>query len=125
MKDKVITADLTNGIGEFMSTDNINNDNRAFAIIVPGQGRFLLSQLRIEGAVEARVKQGRISFEADGHSWEFLSGVPICHADQVWVLHQPDFKVKPLGPNGTYQVYASNPKLMQTASGEWALSDHQ
>ena len=85
----------------------------------------MLSQLRIEGSVDARVKQGRISFEADGHSWEILSGVPICNANQIWVLHQPDYKVKPLGPNGTYQVYASNPKLMQTASGEWALSDHQ
>ena len=119
LKDKTVVADLTNGIGELFSTDNINNDNRAFAIIVPKQGRFLLSELRIKGAVEARVKQGRLSFDAEGHSWEILSGVPICNAEHVWVLHQPNFNVQPMGPDGAYQVYASNPKLVQTAPGVW------
>jgi len=73
--------------------------------------------LPMKGAVEAHVLQGRISFEEGGHSWELLSGVPVCRADHIWVLHQPDFKPKAIVMNGA--TCCSSPKLVQTEPGLW------
>jgi len=84
----------------------------------------LISQLPLKGGVEAKVAMGRVSFEDGGHSWEFLSGVPICSADHIWVLRQPDFKLKTAGETGDHVAFG-NPKLVQTAQGEWVPTGHQ
>ena len=98
LKDKVVVGDLSSTIGGIYGQDD---SGWAMAFYIPGEGRFLLSQLPMKGAVEADVAQGRISFEEGGHSWELVSGVPVCRADHVWVLHEPDSKLKIVGPNGT------------------------
>jgi hypothetical protein len=114
LKDNVVVGDLSPFIGGIFSADFLDS---AFGFYISGQGRFLLAQLPMKGAVEARVVQGRISFNEGGHSWELLSGVPVCRADHIWVLHQPDFKPKAIGPNGV--SCCSNGKLMQTEPGLW------
>jgi hypothetical protein len=114
LKDNVVVGDLSSWINGILSLDLLDE---AFGFDVSGQGRFLLSQLPMKGAVEAHVAQGRITFEEGGHSWELLSGVPVCRADHIWVLHQPDFKPKTVGPNGT--TCCSNLKLVQTEPGLW------
>ncbi len=115
LKDNVVVGDLSPFIGGTFSADDLDY---AFGFYIAGQGRFLLSLLRMKGAVEARVVQGRISFDEGGYSWELLSGVPVCRAHHIWVLHQPDFKPKGWNPNAT--SCCSNPKLVETEPGIWA-----
>ena len=119
LKDKVVVGDLAGVIGGIYSTDTLD---RASAFYIPGQGRFLISLLPMKGAVEARVAFGRISFVDGGHSWELVNGIPVCRADHIWVLHQPDFKRNASGGDGDH-VGFGNPKLVQTASGEWVMAD--
>ena len=113
LKDKTVAGDLAGLSGAINPTDN---PDQALGIYMPGEGRFLLSQLPISGAVEAYVGLGRISFEEDGHAWEFVAGAPVSRADRIWVLHQPDFKI-------ASQATFMNAKLVQTSPGKWSLSD--
>ncbi len=113
LKDKTVAGDLAGLSGAINPTDD---PNQALGIYMPGQGRFLLSQLPMNGAVEAYVELGRVSFEEGGHAWEFVAGAPISRADRIWVLHQPDFKM-------ASQATFKNAKLVQTTPGKWSLSD--
>jgi hypothetical protein len=116
LKDKVVVGDLSGAIGGVYGSDN---QDEAMAFYVPGEGRFLLSQLPMKGAIEAHVAQGRISFEEGGHSWELLSGVPVCRADHVWVLHKPNFWMKATGPYGGDHIAFGNTLLVQAGPGVW------
>ena len=114
LKDNVVVGDLSRNIGGIYGADEVD---RAFGFYISGQGRFLLSQLPMKGAVEADVVQGRISFDEGGHSWELLSGVPVCRADHIWVLHQAEFKPKTIGPNDITCCYTA--RLVQKEPGVW------
>jgi hypothetical protein len=114
LKDNVVVGDLSRNIGGIYGSDDPGS---VFGFYISGEGRFLLSQLPMKGAVEAQVVQGRISFDEGGHSWKLLSGVPVCRADHIWVLHQPDFKPKAIGRNDTNCCYGA--KLVQTEPGVW------
>ncbi len=114
LKDNVVVGDLSHFIGSTFGMDELDS---AFGFYIPGQGRFLLSLLPMKGAVEAQVAQGRISFDEGGHSWVLLSGVPICRAHHIWVLRQPDFKLRGLNPNAV--GCCSTPKLVETEPGVW------
>jgi hypothetical protein len=114
VKDKAVVGDFSGHIGIFSQDEQ----DRAMAFYIPGEGRFLISQLPMRGAVEARVALGRISFEEGGHSWEFVNGVPVCRADHIWVLHQPNFRMKIMGQNGDH-VAVGDVRLVQAASGVW------
>jgi hypothetical protein len=103
---------------------SMDNQDRAMWIYVPGQGSFLLSLSPMKGAVEAHVTFSRISFEEGGHSWEFVTGAPVCRGDYIWVLHQPDFKVNAMGHNGD-EPFVKTQLLVQTASGEWVPTGRQ
>jgi hypothetical protein len=115
LKDNVVVGDLSRFFGGTFDADSLDS---ALGFYIPGQGRFLLSQLPMKGAVEAHVVQGRISFKDGGHSWELVSGVPVCRADHIWILHQPDFKPKGWNPNEP--SCCSSPKLVQAGPGIWA-----
>lgn len=114
LKDNVVVGDLSHFIGGTFSMDELDS---GFGFYIPGQGRFLLSQLPMKGAVEAQVMQGRISFKQGGHSWELLSGVPICRARHIWVLHQPGYK--PEGRNPDTAGCCSTPRLVESEPGVW------
>jgi hypothetical protein len=111
LKDKVVVGDLSSSIGGYYGQDT---PDWAMAFYIPGEGRFYLAELPMKGAVEAHVAFSRISFEEGGHSWELVSGVPVCRADHVWVLHQPDSKMNTDG-----HVAFGNTKLLQTEPGIW------
>ena len=113
LKDNVVVGDLSRNVGGIYSVEGLDE---AFGFYIYGEGRFLLSQLPMKGAVVAHVVQGRISFDEGGHAWELLSGVPVCLADHIWVLHQPGFEPKVIGP---YDACCYNPKLVQTEPGLW------
>ena len=69
----------------------------------------------MKGAVQAHVEMNRISFEVDGHAWVLVNGAPISRADQLWVLHQPEFKPAEESDGATF----GNQKLVQTRPGLW------
>lgn len=113
VKDKVVVGDLSGAIGGVYGEDR---PNEAISFYIPGQGRFLISQLPMKGAVKAQVELSRISFKDGGYSWELVSGVPVCRADHLWVLHQPGFKMNNMGGDHTA---LGNTKLVQAGPGVW------
>ncbi len=115
LKDDAVVGDMASVIGGFFSMDD---QDRAAAFYIPGQGRFLIAQVPMQGAVEAHVAMGRISFQEDGHSWEIVNGVPVSRADHLWVLHQANFGRSVTGQSGDH-VSFGNPRLIQTEPGVW------
>ena len=115
LKDGAMVGDLQGAIGGLFATDD-----RDFAIqtYFPGEGRFLISQLPMKDAVEARIMFSRISFEEGGHSWQFVTGAPVSRAKKIWVLHQADFKMA-----GVDAPTVGNWKLVQTESGVWVPTE--
>src|SRR5262249_961431 len=84
LQDKKVVGDLAGATGGIFSTDS---HDWASAIYLPGEGRFLIAQVPMKGAIEAHVATSRVSFEEGGHFWEIANGVPITRADHLWVLH--------------------------------------
>lgn len=115
VKDKTVVGDLA---GLSSSINETENPDEALGIYMPGQGRFLLSQLPMKGAVKADVNLGRVSFNEGGHSWEFVASAPVSREDHIWVLHQRDFKMKS-------QATFADAKLVQTEPGVWVLEEMQ
>ena len=62
-------------------------------LYVPGEGRYLVSLVPFEGAVEGSVHLGKITFSLQGHDYLLLTSMPITVSEHVWVKHEPDFKV--------------------------------
>jgi hypothetical protein len=120
LKDDVVVGDLSHFIGGIFSADELDS---AFGFYIPGEGQFLLSLLPMKGAAEAHVVQGRISFKQGGHSWELVSGVPVCRADHIWVLRQPGYKPKGWNPNRP--SCCSSPKLLPAGPGVWVPEESQ
>jgi len=58
----------------------------------PGEGRYLISLVPFENAVEGSVHLGKIAFSLEGHDYLLLTSTPITVAEHVWVKHEPDFK---------------------------------
>jgi hypothetical protein len=61
-------------------------------LYVPGDGRYLVSVVPFESAVEGTVRLGQITFSLDGHDYLLLTSMPITISEHVWVKHEPDFK---------------------------------
>ena len=74
------------------SIDNGDAD-ATLMIYSPGEGRYLISRVPFEGAVEGSVKMGQIRFKLDGQDYLLLSAMPIVHAEHVWVSHDPQYKI--------------------------------
>jgi hypothetical protein len=118
LKDKKLVGDFVSVVSGVFSMDE---PDRAMWIYQPGQGGFLLSLSPMKGAVEASVTFSRISFEEGGHTWEFVTGNPVCRGDHLWVLHQAAFK--PASQKD--QLFIVTQALVQTAPGEWSPTGHQ
>lgn len=69
------------------------DDDAALMIYCPGEGRYLISSVPFEGAVEGAAKMAQIRFTLDGEDYLFMSGMPILRSTQVWVSHDPDYKI--------------------------------
>jgi hypothetical protein len=70
----------------------------ALSIYTPSTGRFILSLVAFEGAVQGQVRQSRVDFELNGQRYHLLSGAPITRAEDVWVQLDPDFKPSTFAP---------------------------
>ena len=58
----------------------------------PGEGRYLVSLVPFDGAVEGTVHLGQVTFSLEGHDYLLLTSMPITVSEHVWVKHEPDFK---------------------------------
>jgi hypothetical protein len=74
------------------SIDNGDPD-ATLMIFYPGEGRYLISRVPFEGAVEGTVKTGQITFTLDGQHYLLLSAAPILSAEHAWVSHDPQYKL--------------------------------
>jgi len=61
-------------------------------LYVPGEGRYLVSLVPFESAVEGSVHLGKITFSLEGHDYLLLTSMPITVSEHVWVKHEPGFK---------------------------------
>jgi hypothetical protein len=59
---------------------------------VPGEGRYLVSLVPFESAVEGSVHLGKIAFSLEGHDYLLITSMPITVSEHVWIKHEPGFK---------------------------------
>src|SRR5882762_2359353 len=74
------------------STDTGDAD-AALIIYFPGEGRYLISTVPFEGAVQGDVKAGQIKFSLDGQDYLLLTAMPTTRLEHVWVTHDPQYKL--------------------------------
>lgn len=65
----------------------------ALMIYYPGQGRYLISRVPFNGAVEGGAKMAQIRFSVDGKDYLLMSGMPILRSNHVWVSHEPQYRI--------------------------------
>jgi hypothetical protein len=74
------------------STDSGDPD-AALMIYFPGEGRYLISTVPFEGAVEGKVDVGQIKFSLEGQDYLLLTATPTTRSEHVWVTHDPQYKM--------------------------------
>ncbi len=80
---------VNGGIGSSIDTRSVDATLMFYA---PGEGRYLVSVIPFEGAVEGTVHLGQITFSLEGHNYLLLTSMPITVSEHVWVKHEPDFR---------------------------------
>ncbi|MFZ0758704.1 MAG: hypothetical protein WAM69_02040, partial [Candidatus Sulfotelmatobacter sp.] len=89
---RVISPVLLRGkevLGDFEGISAFSDEkNRGIEIYIPGDGRYELSLLPLEGAVEGHVNLSRVSFELNGQSYTFLTGTPVARSEHIWIIHE-------------------------------------
>ena len=66
-----------------------NRPGEGVSLFVPGEGRFVLSMTEVAGAVPAKVRLNRVSFEIDGQKYVIVTGMPVTRSEKIWILHKP------------------------------------
>lgn len=61
-------------------------------LYAPHDGRYIVSLSPLEGSVEGRIKDSRVTFELNGQPYQFLTGSPVARGERIWILHLPDGK---------------------------------
>ncbi len=65
----------------------------ALMIYFPGEGRYLISTVPFEAAVEGKVDLGQIKFSLEGKEYLLLTAMPTTRSEHVWVTHDPQYKL--------------------------------
>ena len=93
------------------------DDDAALMIYYPGEGRYLISRVPFEGAVEGTVKNGQIRFTLEGQNYLLVSAAPIILQDHARVSHEPDYKLgehmESLPDDRPVSLVRSVPRLLQ------------
>jgi hypothetical protein len=89
LKDRKIVGDLEGGHARIDKTD------QGIMIYIPGEGLFVLSLSPAPGAVQAEVREGRVSFDEGNHSYIVVTGAPVTRSGHLWVLREKGFKPNP------------------------------
>jgi hypothetical protein len=75
------------------SSIDIGDRDATLMIYFPGEGRFLVSTVPFENAVEGAVEPGQIKFSLEGQDYLLLTAMPTINAEHVWVTHEPLYKL--------------------------------
>lgn len=74
------------------SSIDTGSPDATLMLYVPGEGRYLISEVPFEGAVGGGVHLGKITFSLESHDYLLLTSMPITVSEHVWVKHEPSFK---------------------------------
>ena len=80
---------VNGGVGSSIDT---GSPDATLMLYAPGDGRYLVSVIPFDDAVEGTVHLGQITFSLEGHDYLLLTSMPITAAEHVWVKHEHDFK---------------------------------
>lgn len=89
IRGKEVVLNLT----ESGSSIDSGDPEAALMIYYPGEGRYLISTVPFEGAVEGTVKLGQIKFNLEGQDYLLLTAMPTTSSEHVWVSHDPQYKL--------------------------------
>ena len=87
VRDKEVIA---NEVGS--SSIDTGDAHATLMFYVPGEGRYLVSLVPFEGAVEGVVKLGQIEFTLARHKYLLMTAMPTTLSKKVWVKQEPEFK---------------------------------
>jgi hypothetical protein len=79
-------------LGGSDSTDS-GDPEAALMIYFPGEGRYLISTVPFQGAIEGKVDLGQIKFSLEGQDYLLLTAMPTTRSEHVWVTHDPQYKL--------------------------------
>jgi hypothetical protein len=74
------------------SSIDTGDSDATLMLYVPGEGRYLVSLVPFENAVEGNAHLGKITFSLQGHDYLLLTSTPITVSEHVWVKHESGFK---------------------------------
>lgn len=80
---------VNGGVGSSIDT---GSPDATLMLYAPGEGRYLVSLIPFDDAVEGTVHLGQIRFSLEGHDYLLLTSMPITVAEHVWIKHERDFK---------------------------------
>ena len=80
---------VNGGVGSSIDT---GSPDATLMLYAPGEGRYLVSVIPFDGAVQGTVHLGQIRFSLEDHDYLLLTSMPITVAEHVWVKHERDFK---------------------------------
>jgi len=75
------------------SSIDSGDPDAALMIYFPGEGRYLISTVPFQGAVEGKVDVGQIKFTVEGQDYLLLTAMPTTRSEHVWVTHDPQYKL--------------------------------
>jgi hypothetical protein len=79
-------------LGGSSSIDSGDQDS-ALMIYFPGEGRYIISTVPFDGAVQGSVELGQIKFRLEGQDYELLTAMPTTRSEHVWVTHEPRYRL--------------------------------
>jgi hypothetical protein len=86
LRGKEVACDLW-GVNVFSAPKD-----KGVELFVPNDGRYEISLLPLQGAVEGKVDQSRVTFKLEGLPYTILTGAPVARGEKIWILHLPSDK---------------------------------
>jgi hypothetical protein len=96
-----------------LAPDSTSSDDPDATLMIyyPGEGRYLVSLVPFEGAVEGSVEPGQIKFNLEGRDYLLLTAMPTTRSEHVWVSHDPRYK-----PSEHFQGAADDQSMFMAGS---------
>lgn len=95
-------------------TVSSDEKNGGIDLYAPQDGRYLLALSPLQGGVEGRIRDSRVTFELNGQSYQFLSGAPVARGERVWILHLPSETASDAGAGASVSAHPMTQYLAKT-----------
>ena len=79
----------------FVGSSSIDSGDQEATLMIyyPGAGRYLISTVPFEGAIQGTVQLGQIKFSLEGQDYLLLTAMPTTRLEHVWVSHDAQYKL--------------------------------